>query len=91
VDAQGRFVPTADHAIRVDVSPEARLLGLCNGDPSNHESERKTSVRMFNGLALALVQSTERADEIWVQADSPGLTGSSVILRTRRCTLRPRA
>jgi beta-galactosidase len=75
----------------MDVSAQGRLLGMCNGDPSNHESEKSPFLRVFNGLAQALVQSTDRGGDIRVRANSPGLTGSSVTLRAYRHPLRPRA
>jgi beta-galactosidase len=90
VDAEGRFVPTADQTIHIEISGEAKLLGMGNGDPSSHEPEKTPSRRMFNGLALALIQSTDRAGEIRIQAHSPGLTGSSVLLKSSVSTIRPR-
>jgi beta-galactosidase len=90
VDNQGRVAPTADHAITIEVSGAGKLLGMCNGDPSSHESKKTTTHRTFNGLALAIVQSTERAGEIRIQATSPQLAAATALMRGSRCKLRPR-
>jgi hypothetical protein len=63
---------------------------MSNGDPSNHESETASFLKVFHGLAQALVQSTERAGAIRVQVNSTGLTGSSLELKAYRSPLRPR-
>jgi beta-galactosidase len=90
VDDQGRVVPTADHAITIEVSSAGKLLGMCNGDPSSHESKKANSHRTFNGLALAIVQSTDRSGEIRIQATSAQLAAATVLVRGSRRKLRPR-
>jgi beta-galactosidase len=88
VDAQGRLVPTADSPITIEVYGQGRLLGMCNGDPSSHEAQKTNLHRCFNGLAVALVQSTERAGEIRLEASSPDLDGATALVRAARCKLR---
>jgi beta-galactosidase len=39
LDAQGRFVPTAQNKINFSVEGAARILGVGNGDPSCHEPD----------------------------------------------------
>lgn len=80
-DAQGTPVPTAKHPISIEVSGKGRLLGLSSGDPGSHESEKSNCARAFNGLCLAIVQSTVQQGEIRVTASSPGLASASVKLR----------
>ena len=52
----------------------ARSIGVGNGDPTSHESDKGSSRKAFNGLCMALVQSTKTAGNITVEASSPGLT-----------------
>ena len=40
------------------------LIGVGNGDPSSHESDRASSRKLFNGLALAIVQSDPKPGDI---------------------------
>ena len=87
-DAQGREVPIADNELTFQVTGRGRLLGLGNGDPSCHEPDAAASRRAFNGLCLAVVQTAKSADEIQVQASSPGLQSAAVSLTAVSVQLR---
>ena len=59
VDADGIFVPDAN--VRVDFkvrSGPAEIVGVGNGDPSSHESDKASFRTTFNGLARCIVQTT---------------------------------
>jgi beta-galactosidase len=73
IDANGVFVPLADNLIVLDVSGPAKLIGVDNGDPESHASYQGNTRALFNGMALALVQSTPDAGAIHVSASSKGL------------------
>jgi beta-galactosidase len=89
VDAQGRVVPVADNQVSFRVSGSGRLLGVANGDPSSHESDKGDKRRAFNGLCMAIVQAGKQAGEIRVEASSPGLASASVTLTAEPAKLRP--
>jgi beta-galactosidase len=100
VDAQGRIVPTAGHEITFTVSGAGRILGIGNGDPSCHESDRPVhgadapsggmaKRSAFNGLCMAIVQATKNAGDIRVEASSPGLAGATVMIHAAAATARP--
>jgi len=82
VDAKGRFVPTANNSITFTVTGAGHLLGVGNGDPSSHESDKSNHRRAFNGLCLALVQSTDQSGRITLAATSPGLVPARLKLTT---------
>lgn len=42
-DAQGRVVPVTDNEVAFQVSGRGRLIGVGNGDPTSHESDKGTS------------------------------------------------
>jgi beta-galactosidase len=88
-DSQGREVPLADNELTFKVSGGGKLLGLGNGDPSCHELDTAASRRAFNGLCLALIQSAKSADEIHVEASSPGLVSGTVSVSAVTAALRP--
>jgi beta-galactosidase len=88
-DAQGREVAIADNQLTFAVSGGGRLLGLGNGDPSCHELDTADRRRAFNGFCMAIVQSSKSADEIHVEASSPGLQPATVSLTTASVPLRP--
>ncbi len=83
LDAQGRVVPTAGHEVAFVVEGEGKLIGLDNGDPQSHEDYKATRRRVFNGLCLAIVQSTGKSGRIQVTANSPGLQSGNLTVSTR--------
>ena len=88
-DSQGREVATADNPLTFKVSGGGKLIGLGNGDPSCHEMDKSDSRHAFNGLCMAIVQTAKSADEIRVEASSPGLETASVRLTSTSAALRP--
>jgi beta-galactosidase len=90
-DTQGRYVPIADNEVSFRVSGQGKTIGVGNGDPTSHESDRGSSRKAFSGLSMALVESTKAAGTITVEASSPGLTPASVTISSRAVKLRPQA
>jgi beta-galactosidase len=88
-DAQGRVVPITDSEVTFRVSGQGKLIGVGNGDPTDHESDKSTSRKAFAGLCMAVVQSTKTAGNITVEAMSPGLAQASVTVTAKGVTLRP--
>jgi beta-galactosidase len=78
VDGDGVFVPLADNQVTFDVSGPAKIIGVDNGDPVSHASYQGNSRALFNGMALALLQSTPDAGTIHVTAHAVGLSDSKV-------------
>jgi beta-galactosidase len=83
LDAQGRVVPTADHEIGFVVEGEGKLIGLDNGDPQSHEDYKSARRKAFNGLCLAIVESTAKSGRIQVTATSPSLQSANLTIATR--------
>jgi beta-galactosidase len=77
LDSAGRAVSTAQNPINFKVSGEGALIGVGNGDPNSHESDKEPRRSLFNGLAQAIVQSTKTAGTITVEA-SAMVRGSTV-------------
>ncbi|MGH7441856.1 MAG: DUF4982 domain-containing protein, partial [bacterium] len=89
-DSQGRQVPTADDLIVFNVSGQGALIGVGNGDPNSHESDKASRRSLFNGLAQVIVQSTKTAGEIQIEARSRmGSTPAKLVITTRQVTPRP--
>jgi beta-galactosidase len=88
-DAQGRYAPLADNAVTFEIAGPGRLIGVGNGDPTSHESDKGSSRKAFCGLCAAIVQSTKAAGEIAVTATSPGLAPASVRIPSKAAGLRP--
>jgi beta-galactosidase len=88
-DSQGRVIAITDNEVAFGISGEGKLIGVGNGDPTDHGSDKGTSRKAFSGLCMALVQSTKTAGNITVEAMSPGLAPASITVTAKGVTLRP--
>ncbi|HUZ47979.1 MAG TPA: beta-galactosidase GalA [Terriglobia bacterium] len=89
VDAKGQVVPVADNEIEFELSGNGKVIGVGNGNPSSHEPDKASRRKAFNGLCVAIVQSTRQAGEIKVQATSLGLESATVTIQCEQAALRP--
>jgi beta-galactosidase len=76
VDENGLVVPTANNAIEFKVEGEGVLIGTDNGNPQDKTQMKSKQRNAYNGLALAVVQSTEKNGNIRLTAVSQGLKDS---------------
>jgi beta-galactosidase len=83
LDAQGRVVPVADNEVAFEIQGEGKIIGLDNGNPVSHEDFKGKSRKTFNGLCLAIVQSTAKPGRMQLTATSPGLKPASVAITTK--------
>ena len=80
VDAQGRTVPIAGDRVTFAINGPASLIGVGNGDPSSHESDKDNTRSAFNGLCCAIVQAGTERGAARVTAAAEGLTSGTVEL-----------
>jgi beta-galactosidase len=80
-DAAGRTVPVADNEVAFEVVGSGRLIGVGNGNPSSHESDKGPLRKAFNGLCLAIVQSTRDGGQVRIAATSDGLEPAFLVLK----------
>jgi beta-galactosidase len=82
VDSEGRMIPAADHEVSLQIQGEGRMIGLDSGEPASHADFKGNRTKVFNGMCLAMVQSTAKPGRIQVTATSPGLKPASVTITT---------
>src|SRR3984957_10975681 len=82
-DAAGDVVPTSNDLLTFSMQGNGRIIGLDNGQPDSHESYQGRERRTFNGLALALIQSTGKPGKLVLRASAPGLTGAQLEIEAR--------
>jgi beta-galactosidase len=87
LDAAGNLVPTASNTVTFAVSGGA-IIGVGNGNPISHESDKASQRSVFNGLAQVIIQSTNLAGPITLAATSVGLTSTNITI-TGVATLPP--
>ncbi len=89
VDAQSRVMPVASNEVTFEITGAGKLIGVGNGDPSCHESDKGSKRSAFNGLCMAFVQATKNAGEIRVVASATGLESASTVIQAEAAQLRP--
>lgn len=84
VDAQGRPVPDANLHVRFDVDGPGAIIGVGNGDPNSHESEKASERNLYNGLAQVIVQSRRAGHgRFTLRARADGLAAGETLLDVR--------
>jgi beta-galactosidase len=83
LDPQGRVVPTGENEIAFDLLGEGKLIGVDNGNPQSHAGYKTNRCQAFNGLCLAVVQSTARPGSIRITASSTALQGDALTISAK--------
>ena len=73
IDENGLVVPDANTLIEFTVEGEGILIGTDNGNSEDRTMMKSKLRNAFNGLALAVIQSTEKSGKIRVTATSANL------------------
>ena len=83
VDAQGRLVPNADNRLRFELSGGGRILGVGNGNPSDHDPDRANERNAFHGHCIVIIQGSTEPETFQLKASAPGLTAAVATFRVR--------
>ena len=79
-DKDGNFVANANDRVTVEVSGAGRLVGLDNGDPTDYDSYKGVSRRLFSGKLLAMIAAKNLGGDINVRVTSVGLPDAVLTL-----------
>ena len=83
LDAAGNVVPDAENTVKFNLSDNAVLAGVDNGDPVNHDSFKVDYRKAFHGLALAVVQPNGTRGAVTLTATGEGLQPATVTLQVQ--------
>jgi beta-galactosidase len=83
VDKEGNLLPTADNNIQFTVSGQGLLAGVDNGYQADLTSFKGNSKKVFNGLALAVLQSGLKPGTITLKATAEGLQSAIIHINTK--------
>jgi beta-galactosidase len=83
LDGGGTLVPYADNLINFEITGEGRIAGVDNGLQTSDEPFQANYRKAFNGMCLAVVQSTEKAGRIMLKATADGLEGSTIAIDSK--------
>ncbi len=78
LDDKDRIVSNADRRITFAVKGTGRILGVGNGNPADHDTDKADNRNTFHGRCIAVVEAGA-AGEIEVSATSPQLADGRVI------------
>jgi beta-galactosidase len=80
VDKNGITVPDAGNLVQFNIKGNGALAGVDNGSPTDLSAFKASTKNAFNGLALAVVQSNNKAGDIVLLAASPGLQSAATVI-----------
>lgn len=83
LDVNGLPVPTANNLIEFSIHGSGFVAGTDNGNPVEHLSLKSARRKLFNGKALAVIQSNGKEGSITLKATSPGLKSSEIEIVVR--------
>ena len=66
-------MPDADNMVNFKVNGNAFIASVDNGDPVSHDPFKANYRKAFHGLALAILQSNDKAGNITFTATANGL------------------
>jgi beta-galactosidase len=89
VDPRGGVVANANNLIQFELKGAGKIIGVGNGDPSSHESDKASERRVFNGFAQIIVQASRREGTIELTATSPKLTPARLKIKSQADKLTP--
>jgi beta-galactosidase len=87
IDENGLVVPDANNQIEFKVEGEGILKGTDNGNPQDKTRMQSKQRSAFNGLALAVIQSTRKSGSVRLTAVSEGLKEAVLEVVTRKSCL----
>ena len=83
VDTEGRVVPNFNAEVTFDISGEAKLIAVDNGDHSSDELFSGNHRKMYKGFAMAILRSKQKAGKVNVMVSVKGLKPAEKILTTK--------
>ena len=89
VDVKNRPVPDAGNLIEFELKGAGDILGVGNGDPSSHELDKASKRKLFNGLAMVLVQSNGKPGRVTLSARSERLKEAKLVMNAEPSEARP--
>ena len=89
VDENGIPVANAADRMRVTVTGSGVLMGLDNGDASETDLFKGTSMRLFGGKLLAMVGATDKPGDIRIEVTAPGLESAVLVIPALACEAGP--
>jgi len=82
-DKEGNIVPDAGNLVKFAITGDGFIAGVDNGYQADLSSFKGDSKKAFNGLCLAVLQSTKKTGSIKLTAIADGLRLASITIITK--------
>src|SRR5690606_8022049 len=83
MDENGVIVPRAADQISFTIDGPGKIVGVANGDPTNHESFKGQTHKAFNGKCLVILQAGREKGNMVLTATAPGLKQSTINIQIK--------
>lgn len=83
MDENGVIVPRASDQISFTIDGPGKIVGVANGDPTNHESFKGQTHKAFNGKCLVILQAGREKGNMVLTATAPGLKQSTINIQIK--------
>jgi beta-galactosidase len=83
VDSKGRKVATATGELTFDVNGVAQLIAVDNGDHYTDKDFSGNTVRLYNGFAMAILRSGQKAGTVKLKVTGAGLKHAEITLKIK--------
>ena len=83
LDANGTLSPKANNEINFSVKGNAKIVGVCSGDPVSHESFKGNKHTALNGKCLVIVQSSKESGHIELTAKANRLESKTIVINAK--------
>ena len=83
VDKDGNLCPLADNEISFKVKGAGTYRAGANGNPASLESFQTPKMKVFSGMMTAIMQSTEKAGKITLEATGKGLKKGTLVIESK--------
>lgn len=83
VDSKGRKVPTATGEVNFEVSGQAKLIAVDNGDHMSDELSSGTKRQLHKGFAMVILRAEQNSGEVKIKASVKGLKSAEYKLQLK--------
>jgi beta-galactosidase len=80
LDDQGRVVPDATNRVHFELSGGGRILGVGNGNPADHDTDKANERNAFHGHCIVVIRAGSEPATLRLTATSAGLASRSIAL-----------
>lgn len=82
VDKDGNMVPDADNLLKFSTTGTIKIIGTDNGYQADTVSLKKAERKAWKGMALAIIQSSQKKGNSTLTVTSTGLLPGTIALKT---------